>query len=129
MPIFAPNLPIKTDVPTVEVTIDASNTLPVGVHTFQLVVTDDSGNVSLPALVEIVVRDTQAPTAVIDGPRAVGFGSPFELSGLRSSDPAPGRIVSFTWTLVDNPTRPPIFDPTGPVIVDPTRPVVGPVIR
>jgi len=119
MPVFALNQPIVTDQPTVEVTISATNTLPVGVHTFQLVVTDDSGNVSQPALVEIVVRDTQAPTAVIDGPREVGFGSPFELSGARSSDPAPGRVVSFTWTLVDNPSRPPIFDPTGPVIVDP----------
>lgn len=129
MPVFAPNQPIKTDQPTVEVTIDAANTLPVGVHTFQLVVTDDSGNVSQPALVEIVVRDTQAPTAVIDGPREVGFGRAFELSGARSSDPAPGRVASFTWTLVDNPSRPPIFDPIRPVIVDPTRPVVGPVIR
>lgn len=119
MPVFTPNQPINTDVPTVEVTIDATNTLPVGVHTFRLVVTDDSGNVSQPAQVEIVVRDTQAPTAVIDGPREVGFGSPFELSGLRSSDPAPGRVASFTWTLVDNPTRPPIFDPTRPTPVNP----------
>lgn len=123
MPVFTPNQPINTDVPTVEVTIDATNTLPVGVHTFQLVVTDDSGNVSQPAQVEIVVRDTQAPTAVIDGPREVGFGSPFELSGVRSSDPAPGRIVRFTWTLVDNPTRPPIFDPTRPPIVTPVNPI------
>ena len=129
MPIFAPNQPIKTDVPTVEVTIDATNTLPVGVHTFQLIVTDDSGNDSQPALVEIVVRDTTAPTAVIDGPREVGFGNPFDLSGVRSSDPAPGRVVSFTWTLVDNPSRPPIFDPIRPVIVDPTRPPVRPVNR
>ena len=106
MPVFALNKPIKTDVPTVEVTIDETNTLPVGVHTFELVVTDDSNNVSKSAQVSIVVRDTTAPTAVIDGPRDVGFGNSFELSGVRSSDPAPGRLVSFTWTLVENPFRP-----------------------
>ena len=129
MPVFALNQPIVTDQPTVQVTVDANNTLAVGTHTFELIVTDDSGNVSKPARVEIVVRDTQAPTAVIDAPSQVEFGNPFDLSGVRSSDPAPGRVVSFTWTLVDNPSRPPIFDPTGPVIFDPTRPVVGPVIR
>lgn len=126
MPAFVLNQPIVTDQPTVQVTVDANNPLPVGVHTFQLVVTDDSGNVSQPAQVEIVVRDTTAPTAVIDGPRLVGFGNPFDLSGVRSSDPAPGRLVSFTWTLVDNPSRPPVgpADPVGPVNpVDPLRPV------
>ena len=128
MPVFALNQPIVTDQPTVQVTIDANNTLSVGVHTFQLVVTDDSGNVSQPALVEIVVRDTQAPTAVIDAPTQVEFGNPFDLSGVRSSDPAPGRVISFAWTLVDNPSRPPV-GPTGPVIFNPTGPVVGPVIR
>lgn len=106
MPVFILNEPIKTDVPTVEVTIDETSALPVGVHTFALVVSDDSGNVSEPAHVSIIVRDTTAPTAVIDGPREVGFGKTFELSGVRSSDPAPGRIASFTWTLVEDPFRP-----------------------
>ena len=73
MPVFAANQPVDTDQASVEVTVDADNLLPVGVHTFQLVVSDDSGNLSQPALVEIVVRDTQAPTAVIDGPRQVEF--------------------------------------------------------
>jgi hypothetical protein len=117
MPVFALNQPIDTDQPTVEVSIDPSNVLAVGVHTFQLIVTDDSGNRSQPALVEIVVRDTQAPTAVIDAPRQVEFGNAFELSGVRSTDPSPGRVVRFSWTLVDNPTRPEIFDPTR--VVDP----------
>ena len=127
MPVFAPNQPVETDQATVEVTVDADNLLPVGVHTFQLVVSDDSGNLSQPALVEIVVRDTQAPTAVIDGPRLVEFGSSFALSGARSSDPAPGRVVRFTWTLVDNPSRPPVIGPTLPPVIDPTRPpVIGP---
>jgi hypothetical protein len=129
MPIFTPNQPIETDQPLVEVTVNADNLLPVGVHTFQLVVTDDAGNTSLPALVEIVVRDIVAPTAVIDGPRLVGFNQSFDLSGARSSDPAPGRIVLFTWTLIDNPSRPPIFEPVRPVLIDPIRPVViGPVV-
>ena len=122
MPVFAPNQAIETDQSTVKVEIDPANPLPVGVHTFQLVVTDDAGNRSAPAQVEIVIRDLVAPTAVIDGPRgAVGFNVAFELSGARSSDPAPGRVVSYEWTLVDNPTRP-VIAPTGPVIA-PTRPI------
>ena len=119
MPVFTPNQPIDTDQPTIEVSVNADSPLPVGVHTFQLIVTDDSGNASQPALIEIVVRDTLAPTAVIDGPRQVEVGNAFELSGKRSSDIPPGRIVRFTWMLVDNPSRPPIFEPTGPVVINP----------
>jgi hypothetical protein len=101
MPVFAPNQAIETDVPTIAVEIDPQNPLGVGQHVFQLVVTDDAGNRSAPATVEIIVRDLEAPTAVIDGPRrGVGFNQAFQLSGERSSDPAPGRIVRYEWTLL-----------------------------
>jgi hypothetical protein len=102
MPVFTPNQAIETEVPTITVDIDPQNPLGVGQHLFQLVVTDDAGNRSSPATVAILVRDLELPTAVIDGPRGgVGFNQPFQLSGERSSDPAPGRIVRFEWTLLD----------------------------
>jgi hypothetical protein len=53
-------------------------------------VTDEAGNVSTPAVVEVVIRDLQKPTAVLDAPRQVETGQSFQLSGSRSTDIAPG---------------------------------------
>ena len=92
---------VETTDPGVEVTIDANSSLPVGRHRFQLVVVDDSGNNSLPDTVEIIVRDTKLPTAVITAPTQVEFGESFGLDGRKSSDVAPGRVVKYLWTLVD----------------------------
>jgi hypothetical protein len=61
----------------------------VGVYRFQLVVIDDSENASEPAFVEVLVRDSQKPTAVIDAPDRVEFGQSFKLSGERSADLPP----------------------------------------
>ena len=73
-----------------------------GQHVFRLVVTDDAGNQSAPAEVEVIIRDSQAPTAVLDVTpgRTLEFGADFQLSGERSTDVAPGEIASFTWTLI-----------------------------
>ena len=100
MPQFAPGQPIVTDSPTVEVTVARDKPLAAGQHRFQLVVTDDAGNVSAPAVVEVVIRDTQKPTAVLDAPRQVEVGQSFQLSGSRSTDIAPGKIVRYQWTLL-----------------------------
>jgi len=97
---FIIGTPVATDDPGIEVTVSAESPLPVGRHTFQLVVEDDSGNSSQPDTVDIIVRDTQAPTAVIDGPRAAELGQSFSLSGKRSSDVAPGKVVKYIWTLL-----------------------------
>ncbi len=84
--------------------------LPVGGHTFQLQVEDDSQNVSAPAQVLVIVVDTQAPTAVVTlaGPdgrpvpdNRIPFGSSFILNGKNSVDVGGGRIVSYTWTLLE----------------------------
>jgi hypothetical protein len=101
--------PIKTDDATLTIQMP-NDKLKVGGHTFQLVVADDSGNVSSPATVLLIVIDNQAPTAVltvsdeagrpIDGNR-IPFGTNFVLNGKRSVDIGGGNIVSFTWTLVD----------------------------
>lgn len=96
--------------PLLEVLVDAQNTLKVGKHVFQLVVTDDSGNQSEPANVTVVVLDQTRPTAVIDLINAAGeriaapsaeipFGQPFTLSAERSSDVG-GVVQSYTWTLL-----------------------------
>lgn len=91
-----------------QVTVDASS-LSAGVHRFQLVVVDDSGNVSEPTFLEIVVTDSARPTAVLDVVDANGrridptvpAGQPVILSAVRSSDVAPGRVVEYRFTLVD----------------------------
>jgi hypothetical protein len=103
---FFPNKPIETKEPKIEVTVSPNAPLPVGVTRFQLVVVDDSGNESEPNFVEVVIRDTQRPTAVLDAPRQVEAGQSFALSGDRSSDVAPGKVVRYLWTLVSTPDRP-----------------------
>jgi hypothetical protein len=101
MPEFRTGQPVETDAPDVEVTVSPTALLPAGRHRFQLVVVDDSGNRSDPSITEVIVRDTTKPTAVIDAPREVDLGRSFQLSGRRSSDIAPGRIVKYIWTRLD----------------------------
>ena len=96
---FRVGQPIETDVADIEVSITASSPLPVGRHRFQLVVVDENGNQSSPDVLEVVVRDTSRPTAVIQGPREVDLGRSFQLSGSRSFDIG-SRIVRYQWTLL-----------------------------
>ena len=114
---FVINTPVETSTPTVEVTVDPKNPLPTGVHRFQLVVEDDSGNQSSASFIDLVVRDTLRPTAVLDAAGPIEFGNSFNLSGNRSSDVAPGQVVKYTWTMVPVLERPtPIFTPIDPII-------------
>jgi len=82
--------------------VDSTTPLQTGTYQFQLVVTDDSGNNSKPATVNIVIADDNAPTAVIDAPGRVGFGQQFALSGKRSIDVG-GQLTKFVWTLIKTP--------------------------
>ena len=84
--------------------------LPVGRHTFRLTVTDDSGNVSQPADVSVIVVDTQAPTAVLEvrdsrgravPDNRVSFGATFRLDARKSVDAGGGQIATYKWQLVD----------------------------
>jgi hypothetical protein len=99
---LVPNTPIETEDAILEISMNPQALLRPGQHVFQLVVTDDAGNVSAPAEVEIIIRDTQAPTAVLDvlPSRTLEFGASFQLSAERSSDVAPGQIARYSWTLV-----------------------------
>lgn len=89
---------VVTDTPTVEVTVTPSAPLPLGRQIFRLVVTDDSGNVSRPDEVIVIIADQDAPTAVLRAPRIVGSGRSFELDGSASFDVGGGRVVRYAWT-------------------------------
>lgn len=88
---------VRTNTSSVEVTIDPANPLPPGRHRFQLIVEDDAGNQSEPAMVDIIVVDQSKPTAVIDAPTSVATGASFSLSGARSFDLPPGKIKNYRW--------------------------------
>jgi hypothetical protein len=125
---FKLNTPIETSDPTIEVTVSTTDPLPIGPVRFQLVVFDEQNNPSIPAFLEVTIRDTQLPTAVLDGPReGVEFGQSFSLSGERSSDVEPGKIVRYEWTMVPIAERPPI-GPLRPPIrpLNPLRPPIDP---
>src|SRR5688572_8960859 len=117
---FVLNTPIETDVPTIEVTLSATNGLALGRHRFQLVVVDDSNNESAADVVEVRVIDSQRPTADITGPDSVPFGTSFPLSGVRSSDVGGGRIVRYRWTYIG--AAPVIVGP----ILNPGTPILSP---
>lgn len=95
---FVINQDIATDTPTIEVTVSANAPLPIGRQRFRLIVTDDSGNVSAPDEVEVIIADQDAPTAVLGVPRVAGFGKSFEMDGSKSFDAGGGKIVKYTWT-------------------------------
>jgi hypothetical protein len=109
MPEFKTNTPVIHPEPIVEVSVSANNPLPVGLNRFQLVVVDDAGNASTPFPVSVIVKDLERPTAVLEVSDKTGapvdnvvpFGASFFLSGARSSDLAPGKIVEYQFTLLD----------------------------
>ena len=78
--------------------VDPASPLGLGEHVVQLVVVDDSGNVSAPDSATVRVVDDVAPTAVIDAPATIGFGANLVVSGARSSDVG-GVIVRYAWSL------------------------------
>lgn len=96
------------------VAVSTEEPLQPGVHTFELVVTDNAGLTSQPATVTIVVRDTTAPTAVLrvlgpngrilprddNGNFILELGSSLILDGRSSSDPGGGQVARYTWRLV-----------------------------
>ncbi len=112
MATFKPNsdTKVEADEPKLDVLASQANPLKVGKHVFRLVVRDDGGNESDPALVTIIVVDTERPTAVIDVINAAGeritspevkmsFGQPFTLTGERSTDIG-GSVVLWGWELL-----------------------------
>lgn len=109
MPQFRVNTPVVQAEPLVKVEVSRNEPLPIGANRFRLVVVDDEGNESEPAILEVIVQAPRTPTAVLDMVDAnqrriepvAAFGQPFILSGARSSDVAPGRVVEWRFTLID----------------------------
>ncbi|HZI81113.1 MAG TPA: PKD domain-containing protein [Vicinamibacterales bacterium] len=103
--------PIQTDVPTFTFPFDPAHPFAVGPHEVELVVGDDFGDRSAPEVRSVTVRDTVAPTAVVDAPAAVGFGVSVTASGQQSSDVG-GEIAAYEWQLDGGP---PIVTPVPSV--------------
>jgi hypothetical protein len=91
------NVPFETDQPRIVVDVDPRSPLPRGRQLFQLEVVDDSGNVSAPDQIVVVVVDRERPTTVLLGPQIVDFGKSFDLNGEKSFDIG-GSIKSFRFT-------------------------------
>ena len=98
MASFVPGTEIKTDVPTVEVTVSPDKPLPLGRQLFRLVVVDDAGNVSKADQVVVLVADQEAPNAVLRAPGIVPLGTSFSLDGSGSFDTGGGKVVTWLWT-------------------------------
>ena len=107
---FKMNVPVVQKDPLITVDIDPANPLPAGRYKFQLVVIDDANNESAPAVLDVIIADTQLPTAVLDMVNVdkaivapnVAAGNAF-LSGARSSDVAPGKVKAYRFTLIEGP--------------------------
>jgi hypothetical protein len=91
-----------------------TNPLAIGDHRFQLRVTDDSGNVSAPAIRIVRVFDNIPPTAVLDCPGPVTAGAAIVLRGQRSLD-LDSAIVRYAWT---RPGNAPIVTETAQITLD-----------
>ena len=110
MPEFKPNVPVVQKDPLVSVDIKRDNPMLAGKYRFQLVVVDDANNESDPAFLEVIVRDTERPTAILDMVNAdgaridpiVSVGASFMLSGAQSSDVPPGKVKAYRFTLLDS---------------------------
>lgn len=108
MTLFKPNQEVSQPDPFVTVAASKDAPLPVGSNRFQLVVVDDQGNESAPFVLEVIVQAPLIPTAVLEVVDAnhqhldpkIAFGQPFTLSGAKSSDVAPGKVVSYKFTLL-----------------------------
>jgi hypothetical protein len=99
MPILQIGVPFESVEPNLLVEVNRQQPLTTGAHRFILQVVDDSGNISDPAELTVLVVDATRPNAVIDGPRQVNFLTQFELSGKASFDIG-GKIVKYIWTLM-----------------------------
>lgn len=91
------NVPFESDQSVIVVEVDPAKPLSRGRHLFQLEVVDDSGNVSAPNQVTVIVADRERPTAVLNGPQVADLGKEFKLSGEKSFDIG-GEIKSYRFT-------------------------------
>ena len=85
-----------------------TDVLPAGLQSWQLIVEDQSGNLSAPIEISVIIvaADLEAPTAQLSlvdsngqaiGNGVVEFGTDFYLSAQGSSDAGGGSIASYRW--------------------------------
>ncbi|MEQ8330095.1 MAG: REJ domain-containing protein [Longimicrobiales bacterium] len=92
---------VATDQPALLLPLDGYPPLDPGVHAFRLRVLDDQGRASPPVESQVIVMDTQAPTAVLQAPDRLDPTEVLVLDGTASYDPGGGSVERFEWTLVD----------------------------
>ena len=112
---------VVTADPAFTFVVDPANPLGLGSHAIELVVVDDSGNVSAPDAATVRVVDDVAPMAVVSAPATISFGASLTVSGARSSDVG-GRIVRYAWSL-DGQAPVVSVDPAFTFVVDPANPL------
>jgi hypothetical protein len=90
---LSPSSPtVTTTVPNVSVTVPNQS----GSVSFSLVVTDNLGNESSPAILTVNIQSP--PVAVLTGPESTAAGAVIELSGSRSAPS--GSIASYKFSLL-----------------------------
>jgi len=99
MPVLAINTTFETDQPVITVEVDPAAPLARGRQVFELTVVDDSGNVSEPDRIIVIVADRERPTAVLQGPSIADVGKPFDLNGTKSFDIG-GSIKLYRFTYI-----------------------------
>ncbi len=76
--------------------------VPLGIHTFTLVVTDNHGAASAPSTTHVTVTQANHPPTANAGPdqtvQATGLLTPVTLNGSGSSDPDAGDTLTYKWT-------------------------------
>lgn len=92
------NTPFETDQPIITVEVDPLKPLARGRQMFELVVVDDSGNVSAADRFIVIVADRERPTAVLQGPSIADIGKSFDLNGTKSFDAGGGTIKTYRFT-------------------------------
>jgi hypothetical protein len=112
---------VVTESPSHTFAFNAGQPFAIGLHTVQLIVVDDSGNESAPDAKQFFVRDTAAPSAVLEAPTVVAFGASVPVSGADSVDVG-GSIVSYRWAL-DGGAVIVTSDPSFTFIVTPDDPL------
>lgn len=117
MPPIKSGETITTTEPKLNVTPTREVPLPVGTHTFELVVEDDQGRKSPPVTVQVVVQKT-LPDAVLKGPDKVEANSAFELGAKASTAVAPAKLAKYHWRLVPATERP--IDLTNTPVIRPS---------
>jgi hypothetical protein len=128
MPLFVPDIPVVRAVPDIEVD---SRELGLGEHRFSLVVEDDQGRTSEPAVFLLKITPPVRPVAFADLPERFPRDQSLVLRGGGSAAPENRLIVFWIWTIDGTPFGNPISftrESQSPVAEIPSVGVPGRVV-